>query len=51
MGYCTTYTLRTTQGYDNQEEIEETLQEISGYSIEFGWNDSCKWYTHEPAHS
>jgi len=47
MGYYTTYTLSTTQGYDNQEEIEEKLQEISGYSIEFGWNDSCKWYTHE----
>lgn len=47
MGYYTTYALRTTQGYDNQEEIEETLQEISGYSVKFGWNDSCKWYTHE----
>ena len=23
MGYYTTYTLSTTQGYDNQEEIEE----------------------------
>ncbi len=47
MGCYTTYTLSTTQGYDNQEEIEEKLQEISGYSIEFGWNDSCKWYEHE----
>ena len=28
MGYYTTYTLRTTQGYDNQEEIEEKLQEF-----------------------
>ena len=47
MGYYTTYTLRTTQGYDNQEEIEETLLEISGYSVEFGCKDSCKWYKHE----
>ena len=47
MGYYTTYTLGATQGYDKQEEIEEKLQEISGYSIEFGWNDSCKWYEHE----
>ena len=47
MGYSTTYTLSTTQGYDNQEEIEDFLQEISGYPIEFGWNDSCKWYDHE----
>ena len=47
MGYYTTYTLSTTQGYDNQEEIEEKLQEISGYSIEFGCNDSYKWYIHE----
>lgn len=47
MGYYTTYTLSTTQGYDNQEEIEEKLQEISGYSIGFGLNDSCKWYDHE----
>ena len=47
MSYYTTYTLSTTKGYDNQKEIEEKLQEISGYSIEFGWNDSCKWYDHE----
>lgn len=47
MGYDTTYTLSATQGHHNQEEIEEKLQEISGYSIEFGWNDSCKWYDHE----
>lgn len=47
MGYYTNYTLSATQGYENQEEIEEKLEEISGYSIEFGWNDSCKWYDHE----
>ena len=47
MGYYTTYTLRTTRGCDNQEEIEEKLQEISGNSIKFGWDDSYKWYTHE----
>ena len=47
MDYYTTYTLRTTQGYDNQEEIEETLQEISGYSIGFDRNASRKWYTHQ----
>ena len=47
MGYYTTYTLRTTRGCDNQEEIEEKLQEISGYSIKFGWDDPYKWYTHE----
>ena len=47
MGYYTTYTLSATQGHDNQEEIEEKLQQTSGYSIEFGRNDPCKWYIHE----
>ena len=47
MSYYTTYTLSATQGYDNQEEMEETPQEISGYSIEFALDDSCKWYKHE----
>ena len=47
MGYYTTYTLSATQGHDNQEEIEEKLQQMSGYSIGFGRNDPCKWYIHE----
>ena len=47
MGYYTTYTLSATQGHYNQEEIEEKLQQISGYSIGFGRNDPCKWHIHE----
>ena len=42
MGYYTTYTLSTTQGYDNQEEIEEKLQQISGCSILMNRNLSKK---------
>ena len=47
MGYYTNYTLSTTSRNEDREEIEETLNEISGYNIKFGWNDSCKWYDHE----
>lgn len=47
MGYYTNYTLSTTSWNEDREEIEETLNEISGYNIEFGWNDSRKWYDHE----
>ena len=47
MGYYTTYILSTTQGHDNQDEIEEKLEEISGSPVEFGLNDSYKWYDHE----
>lgn len=47
MSYYTNYTLSTTSWNEDREEIEETLNEISGYSIKFGWNDSCKWYDHE----
>ena len=47
MSYYTNYTLSTTSRNEDREEIEETLNEISGYNIEFGWNDSCKWYNHE----
>lgn len=47
MGYNTNYTLSTTSWDEDREEIKETLSEISGYNIDFGWNDSCEWYDHE----
>ena len=33
MGYYTNYTLSTTSRNEDREEIEETLNEISGYNI------------------
>ena len=33
MGYYTDYTLNTTSWDEDREEIEETLNEISGYNI------------------
>ena len=32
---------------DQMLSLNKKLQEISGYSIEFGCNDSYKWYIHE----
>lgn len=46
MGYYTKYTL-TSDTRSIEDAAESDLYEISGYQMEFGWNDSCKWYNHE----
>ena len=47
MGYYTEYTLSAENAEGLEEKITTDLEEISGYTIDFGWNDSCKWYDHQ----
>ncbi len=45
MGYYTEYYL-SANDQSIVDGAEENLYNISGYQIEFGWNDGCKWYDH-----
>jgi len=47
MGYYTEYALSANNAEGLEDKITKDLEEISGYSIRFGYSDSCKWYNHQ----
>lgn len=47
MGYATEYELNVQNARGIENEIEESLNEISGYAIELGEVTTMKWYDHQ----
>lgn len=47
MGYYTEYTISAVNAPEREDEFQDALEAITGFHMDFDWNDRCKWYSHQ----